>query len=158
MRGIDWFSGVGGYTLAMRRSGIEVVGACERDRAKRAAYVERCGIPPWFGEECMDASGAPDADMWTACASVPALLEWLGERSLPLWVVMECVRRDLPELLRVVLGRDERACSVLPAGERVFVLLGPRWLTGYVPRHDGQGPESNPEALDLVLRAIVETT
>lgn len=160
MRGIDWFAGVGGYTLAMRRAGIEVVGACECNMTKRVQYVERFGVPEWYSDDAFNSFRVPDADIWTACSSVPDLLAWLfGHPKLATWTVMECVRADLPELLHVVTRTTSRI-SVLPAGMRVFVVIGPReaWPAADLPAHDGRGPESTPEALDIVLRAILEAS
>lgn len=156
MRGIDWFAGKGGYTSAMRAAGIEVVGACERDMAKRAAYVEACGVPGWFGEDVRER-GMPAADVWTACANVVALCEWLlahaFAQDVP-WLVMETVTSDAA-LLEYVGGVRSEAV----AGKRTFVVRGPRVVViPPLPPHDGQGPESDPVALGIVLRAIVEAS
>jgi len=153
VRGIDWFAGVGGYTLAMRRAGIAVVGACERDVAKHVRYVEACGIPRWFGEDCVRWD-PPPAEIWTACAAVRDLQAWLTRRLLPRWVVCETVVSDWDGLHGLVVP-DRSSWS--RAGKRGFVVYGPRVLDlPPLPEHDGQGPESDPHTLDIVLRAIVE--
>lgn len=159
-RGIDWFAGKGGYTAAMRAVGIEVVGACERDMAKRAAYVEAHGVPTWYSDDAFASFRVPDAEVWTACAAVPHLLRWLDTTCCDTrtwrWLVMETVTRDWSALADAAMVICQ-ATTWLPAWRRGFVVVGPgRIDCAELPLHDGQGPESDPEALDLVLRAIVE--
>ena len=159
MRGIDWYAGAGGYTRAMRQVGIEVVGACERDMAKRAAYVEACGVPAWFGEDCHAPVGVPEADLWCACAGVLDIGLLLAVKPWPRWLVLETVTHDVLTLLgsKVLVSRTHPGMSVARASARTFVVLGPHTVAlPELPPHSGQGPHSDPRALDIVLGAVVE--
>lgn len=71
MRAISWFSGIGGFDLALKRAGHEIVGACEIDRFARRVYAARLGAPAWFPEDIRDAEAAsiPEADFW--CGGFP---------------------------------------------------------------------------------------
>lgn len=163
LRGIDWFAGKGGYTSAMRAVDIEVVGACERDELRRSDYICLHDVPPWFPDDCFALhSDIPDAEVWTACASVPHLLRWLDTAACDTrtwtWLVMETVVSDWSALgdAPVVICQ---ATTWIPAGRRGFVVVGPRRIRcAPLPPHDGQGPESDPVALGIVLRAIVEAS
>ena len=58
MRCISWFAGIGGFDLALRRAGHEVVGACEIAAFSRRVYSARLGAPAWFPEDICDVEPA----------------------------------------------------------------------------------------------------
>lgn len=162
MRAIDWFSSSGGYTLAMRKAGIEVVGACERDPAKRLEYGYAnglVGVPGWFAEDAYTAENIPAADLWTAVESNPRLVEWIGKQVAehhPCWVYCETVRQDEQSVIRALLD-----CGYFVrwqyAGIRVHVVAGPVSVQlPELPEHDrALGPRSDARAVGAVLGAIL---
>lgn len=156
MRGIDFFAGKGGYTSAMRAAGIEVVGACESDELRRSDYIALHGHPEWFGRDA-ESAYPPVAELWTACAAVPLLLDWVEHRraAAPEWTLIETVTTDIRVLFDLWWPTFCR--TIARAGARSFLILGPtNPRLPKLPAHDGRGPESDPVALALVLRAILE--
>jgi DNA (cytosine-5)-methyltransferase 1 len=123
MKYVSWFSGVGGFDLALNRAGHERVGACEIDDHARRVYEARLGRPAWFPNDIMEvkADDIPEADIW--CGGSPCqgfsvagkrggleddrsglLRRWLdlaAERR-PKWFWME----NVPGILSVHGGRD----------------------------------------------------
>jgi len=71
MKFVSFFSGVGGFDLALLRAGHKVVGACELDPAARRVYEARFGTPVWFPPDLtqLRAEDIPDADGW--CGGSP---------------------------------------------------------------------------------------
>lgn len=159
MRAIDWFAGSGGFTLAMRKAGIEVVGACERDEKRMAEYIAACDRPAWPGRDCLTAASIPAADLWTAVESNPRLVEWIGKQVAehhPRWVYCETVRQDEQSVIRALLD-----CGYFVrwqyAGIRVHVVAGPVSVQlPELPEHDrALGSKSDARAVGAVLGAIL---
>lgn len=73
MRFIDWFSGIGGFTLGLSRAGMAPVGACEIDPYARAVYRKRFPHVERFPEDItqVQPESIPDADLW--CGGFPAV-------------------------------------------------------------------------------------
>lgn len=71
MRAASWFAGIGGFDLALRRAGHEVVGACEIDPFARKVYAARFVVPPWFRSDINEVvpDAIPEADLW--CGGFP---------------------------------------------------------------------------------------
>ena len=159
MKALDWYAGAGGYTLAMRRAGVEVVGACERDMAKRAAYVEACGIPAWFGEDCLDARNVPAADIWAACESNPRLVAWATKtvaEHRPTWVWCETVRQNEDTVWDALEAMGYRVSNGY-AGARVHIIAGPSGVViPELPAHRRELKEQSDAAtLAIVLAALL---
>ena len=72
MKYISWFSGIGGFDLALNRSGMTCVGACEINPFARRVYEARFGNP-WFPADIstVAADEIPDADLW--CGGSPCV-------------------------------------------------------------------------------------
>lgn len=70
MRIIDWFCGIGGFSLGFTRAGMRVVGACEIDPFARAVYQKHFN-PGWFPDDItkVDPAGIPQVDLW--CGGFP---------------------------------------------------------------------------------------
>jgi DNA (cytosine-5)-methyltransferase 1 len=123
VRVISWFSGIGGFDLALLRAGHEIVGACEIEPFCRRVYEARFGRPSWFPTDIrkVKADDIPEADLW--CAGSPCqdfsiagkraglegersglLRTWtdLAARVRPRWLILE----NVPGFLTVHGGRD----------------------------------------------------
>lgn len=159
MKAIDWYAGTGGYTLALRRAGVEVVGACERNMDRRAAYVDACGVPGWFGEDCLDARNVPAADLWTAVESNPRLVQWVTKtvaEHRPAWVWCETVRQNEDTVWDALEAMGYHMASGY-AGQRVHLVAGPREVSiPELPKHRAElGPTSDAATLAFVVSAIL---
>lgn len=71
MKVVSWFSGIGGFDVALIAAGHEIVGACEIDRQAREVYSARLSAPAWFPCDIRKINSAdiPDADLW--CGGFP---------------------------------------------------------------------------------------
>lgn len=64
------FSGIGGFDLAMRNLGHEIVGACEIDRYARSVYAKQFpGVKIWENATTINPKELPDFDIF--CAGFP---------------------------------------------------------------------------------------
>ena len=125
MRAISWFSGIGGFDLALTRLGHTIVGACEIDPYCREVYARHFGAPDFFPTdiEAVKPDDVPEADLWTAgspCQGFSVAGKRAGledDRSgllrtfvalvaavRPTWLVLENV--PIPGFLDVHGGRD----------------------------------------------------
>lgn len=70
-RFISWFSGIGGFDLALTRAGYVCVGACEIDPFARSVYSARLGAPDFFPEDIrvVNAQEIPASELW--CGGFP---------------------------------------------------------------------------------------
>ena len=122
MKVLSWFAGIGGFDLAFRRAGHEIVGACEINTTARKVYAARFGEPAWFPHDIKEVTpdATPEADIW--CGGFPCqdlsvagrragihgarsgivwhLLDLAG-RSYPRWILLE----NVPGLLADDAGR-----------------------------------------------------
>jgi len=158
VKAIDWYCGEGGYTQALRRAGVEVVGACERDGEKRGDYIMTCGSPAWFPLDCMTALRPPAADLWTACESNPRLVAWVEKQVAehrPAWVWCETVRQNEDTVWDALAHLGYHMSSAY-AGKRVHLVAGPREVTlPDLPPHDvALGPRTDAGTLAMVIAAI----
>jgi DNA (cytosine-5)-methyltransferase 1 len=131
LRYVSWFSGIGGFDVALDAAGFRRVGACEIDPFARRVFEARFGSPAFFPEDIDDveAQDIPAADLW--CGGFPCqdlsvagkrVGITAGERSglvwrlLDLWDARPEVRwlllENVPGLLS---GRD--AASPAAAGD-----------------------------------------
>lgn len=110
VKAIDWFCGIGGFTLGLERAGVETVAACEIDANPRSVYARHFGEPTWKDIRHVGPDEIPAADLWTAgfpCQDVSAAgfrrgldgkrsgLVWsllgLAAELRPRWVLLENV-------------------------------------------------------------------
>lgn len=160
MKAIDFYCGQGSYTLALRRAGVEVVGACENVTATREAYVAACGEPAWFGLDCLTAQNIPAADLWCAVESNPRLVSWVTAQVAehrPAWVWCETVRQNEDTVWDALAELGYHLSSAY-AGMRVHIVAGPREVRiPELPKHDrALKAASDPATLALVLAAILQ--
>ena len=67
MRALSLFSGIGGFDLAMKRKGIEIIGACEIDKFARQIYEKNFpGIKIYENATKLNAKDLPDFDILAA--------------------------------------------------------------------------------------------
>lgn len=70
MRAFSLFSGIGGFDLALQRTGHELVGACEIDKYARSVYARRFpNVKLWQNATTIDPKDIPDFDIM--CAGFP---------------------------------------------------------------------------------------
>ena len=70
MRAFSLFSGIGGFDLALQRTGYELVGACEIDKYARSVYARRFpNVKLWQNATTIDPKDIPDFDIM--CAGFP---------------------------------------------------------------------------------------
>ena len=70
MRAFSLFSGVGGFDLALKRNGLEIVGACEIDRYARQVYGKHFpGVKIYENATTIEPKDIPDHDIF--CAGFP---------------------------------------------------------------------------------------
>ena len=70
MRVFSLFSGVGGFDLALKRNGLEIVGACEIDRYARQVYGKHFpGVKIYENATTIEPKDIPDHDIF--CAGFP---------------------------------------------------------------------------------------
>jgi hypothetical protein len=160
VKALDWYAGEGGYTLALRRAGVEVVGACERDAAKRAAYAEACGVPAWFGEDCVNPENVPEADLWCGCESNPRLAEWVRKvvtPRRPRWCWCETVRQTEGVVIDALLDAGYFVTTA-KAGCRIHIVGGPSmFVSPSLAQNDRTlGPRSDAGALAIIIAAIMQ--
>jgi DNA-cytosine methyltransferase len=98
---VSWFSGIGGFDLAMNRAGHERVGACEIDDHVRKVYEARLGRPAWFPNDItkVKAEDIPEADIWVGgfpCqdVSVAGKRAGLAGERTGLWWTWHALMRD----------------------------------------------------------------
>lgn len=71
MRFIDFFCGIGGFTLGLTRAGLRCVGACEIEESARTIYLKNFPETEWFPNDItkVTPSDIPAADLW--CGGFP---------------------------------------------------------------------------------------
>lgn len=70
MKAFSLFSGIGGFDLALKRNGVELVGACEIDRYARSVYGKHfSGVPIHENATTVNPKDIPDHDIF--CAGFP---------------------------------------------------------------------------------------
>ena len=70
MRAFSLFSGIGGFDLALQRTGHELVGGCEIDKYARSVYARRFpNVKLWQNATTIDPKDIPDFDIM--CAGFP---------------------------------------------------------------------------------------
>lgn len=81
MRAFSLFSGIGGFDLALQRTGHELVGACEIDKYARSVYARRFpNVKLWQNATTIDPKDIPDFDIM--CAGFPCqAFSIAGQRS-----------------------------------------------------------------------------
>ena len=115
----------------MRRVGIEVVGAAERDEWRRDVYETHNHRGPDYPESFADVdagvrgASAEGITLWTACAGVAELERLIRAHAahLPRWLLLESVREPFDGLV-ALLGAY--ACSTWDACGRRFLLATTR--------------------------------
>lgn len=58
----DFFCGIGGFHVAARNLGMDVVFACDIDKHARKAYAHNYGLNPWGDIRMIDPDDIPDFD------------------------------------------------------------------------------------------------
>jgi DNA (cytosine-5)-methyltransferase 1 len=106
MRCFSLFSGIGGFDLAMRNLGHEVVGACEIDRYARSVYGRHFpGVPIWEDATKINPSEIPDFDILVAgfpCQAFSIAGKRLGfeeSRGTLFFEIVRIVKQKRPRLL-----------------------------------------------------------
>tara|TARA_B100001123_G_scaffold2931_1_gene3880 strand:+ start:43 stop:1062 length:1020 start_codon:yes stop_codon:yes gene_type:complete len=70
MKAFSLFSGIGGFDLALKRNGVEIVGACEIDKYARSVYGKHFpGVKIWENATTINPKEIPDHDIF--CAGFP---------------------------------------------------------------------------------------
>ena len=102
MRCISWFGGIGGFDLALREHGHEIVGYVERDAGKRRCYASHFPMPawaPWDAFTSETAATVPEADLWVASSGIDGL-RWMMRMVAmhrPTVVLLESGPRGMPD-------------------------------------------------------------
>ena len=68
MKFIDFFSGIGGFHMGLKKAGMECIGWCEFDKFAQASYRAMYDTDNlWFGDDVTKVKGEdlPKADLWT---------------------------------------------------------------------------------------------
>jgi DNA (cytosine-5)-methyltransferase 1 len=104
---LDMFSGIGGFSLGLERSGMQSVAFCEIDDGCRAVLKRHWpNVALWRDVGALRGVSVPRL----VCGRPPSRAEWEAERASlnPDWVVVENVahtwRRWVPELRRQFHG------------------------------------------------------
>ena len=70
MKAFSLFSGIGGFDLALKRNGVEIVGACEIDKYARSVYGKHFpGVKIYENATTINPKEIPDHDIF--CAGFP---------------------------------------------------------------------------------------
>lgn len=70
MKAFSLFSGIGGFDLALKRNGVEIVGACEIDKYARSVYGKHfSGVKIYENATTIEPKKIPDHDIF--CAGFP---------------------------------------------------------------------------------------
>lgn len=104
MKVASFFAGIGGFDLAFRNAGHDIVYACDIDPFARAVYAARFGYEPQ-GRDINDvrASDIPEASIWVGgfpCQDLSTAGKRGGihaERSGLIWRFLELARERRPE-------------------------------------------------------------
>ena len=67
MKAFSLFSGIGGFDLALKRNGVEIVGACEIDKYARQVYGKHfSGVKIWQNATTIEPKEIPDHSIFVA--------------------------------------------------------------------------------------------